>query len=86
MQYSTLLAIPFLILGLMRKTLLFLLILTGASGILFSYFTLLTDWVNTYFIDMNSHNYLKAVLESAVLLMYIYSGIKFFNRHVGSMR
>ncbi|SOD78456.1 hypothetical protein SAMN06269250_0471 [Spirosoma fluviale] len=70
----------------MRKTLLFSLILVGATVVLVVYFTLLIDWVDRYFVDMHRPNQLKGVLESAALLVYVYAGIKFFNRHVGSMR
>ncbi|WP_179830094.1 hypothetical protein [Spirosoma fluviale] len=54
--------------------------------VLVVYFTLLIDWVDRYFVDMHRPNQLKGVLESAALLVYVYAGIKFFNRHVGSMR
>ncbi|GAB3033232.1 hypothetical protein [Spirosoma pulveris] len=70
----------------MRKTLLFLLILIGATLTLVVYFTLLIGWIDRYLVDMQSANHLKGGLESAALLIYVYAGIKFFNRHVGSLR
>ena len=71
---------------LMHKTLLLFIIIMGALVAFFGYCALLIDWLQDYSSGVYSSNLLEAGLESGGLLLYTFFGIKFFNRHVGSLR
>lgn len=73
------------VLEIMQKTFFLLLIIIGASIAFVGYCALLIDWIQDYSNGVYGHNRLEAVLESGALLLYTYFGIKFFNRHLGSL-
>ncbi|MFD2933045.1 hypothetical protein [Spirosoma flavum] len=70
----------------MHKTFLLFIIIIGASVAFFGYCAVLIDWIRDYSSGVYRHDYLEAVLESGALVLYTYFGIKFFNRHVSSLR
>jgi hypothetical protein len=70
----------------MNKTFFLLIILIGASAAFFGYCAILIDWVQNYSTGAYSRNHLEAALESGVLSLYTFFGVKFFYRHVNSLR
>ncbi|WP_461133256.1 hypothetical protein [Spirosoma lituiforme] len=70
----------------MNKTLLLLIILIGASAAFFGYCAVLIDWIQDYSTGVYARNRLEAVLESSVLFLYTFFGVKFFYRHINSLR
>ncbi len=70
----------------MHKTFLLFIIIIGALVAFCGYWAILIDWIRDYSSGVYNHNCLEAVLESGALLLYTYFGIKFFQRHVNSLR
>ena len=70
----------------MNKTFFLLIILIGASVAFFGYCAMLIDWIQDYSSGIYGQNHLEAALESGALLLYTFLGVKFFHRHVNSLR
>ncbi|AUD01964.1 hypothetical protein [Spirosoma pollinicola] len=70
----------------MNKTFFLLIVITGASLAFFAYCAILINWVQDYSSGVYVRNHTEAILESGALVAYTYFGIKFFHRHVSSLR
>lgn len=70
----------------MRKLLLLLLIILGASAAFTGYCAALLDWVQDFSGGVYQRNLVEAVLETSALVIYTYLGVRFFNRSTGSFR
>ncbi|GAB3802064.1 hypothetical protein GCM10028819_30600 [Spirosoma humi] len=70
----------------MNKTFFLLILLIGASAAFFGYCAMMIDWIQDFSNGIYGQNHLEATLESGALLLYTFLGVKFFYRHVNSLR
>lgn len=70
----------------MSKAFILLIILIGASAAFFGYCAVLIDWIQNYSAGVYSQTRLEVIVESVALFLYTFFGVKFFYRHVNSLR
>ncbi|WP_332369237.1 hypothetical protein [Spirosoma telluris] len=70
----------------MDRTLLILFVILGSIAAFAGFFFVLLDWVQYYTSGIYGRNSTEAIFETGALLLYTYFGIRFFNRHVSSLR
>lgn len=71
--------------SIMDKKLLIVLVIVGAITAFIGFFIVLFDWVQAYTNGVYSTNSTEGFLKTAALIVYVYFGIRFFNRHFSSL-
>ena len=70
----------------MDKRLLILIVVIGAVAAFIGYFAVLVDWLQDYTNGTYDRIPTEAILETGALTVYTFLGIRFFNRHLSSLR
>lgn len=70
----------------MNRTFFLLIVIVGALAAIFGYCVVLINWIQNYSRGVYFNNQLENLLVSAALVLYTYFGIRFFYRHVNSLR
>lgn len=70
----------------MQKKLVIALVFLISLLVLAGNFTTLINWVQDYTSDAYGYESIRTILELTAFLVYTYFGVRFYSRHVDSLR